>query len=99
MYGWILKCVKYTGEMPSVLNFLFDLISRVSSCRYVTGRYLPNRRRKASRYSNKPGTHQAIQSPNMEYPPASFLPVISSHFQMSVFRWAAPSNNFVPADN
>ena len=57
----------------------------------------PNRRQKASQYSNMPWTHQAIQSPDMECPLASFLPVISSHFQMSVFHWAPPSNNFAPA--
>lgn len=97
VYGWTNVKIYRWSVFRSY--FLFDLISRVSSCRFVTGRYLPHHRRKASRYSNKPWTHQAIQSPDMECPPASFLPVISSHFQMSVFRWAAPSNNFVPGDN
>ena len=44
-------------------------------------------------------THQAIQNLDMECPPESFLPVISLHFQMSVFRWAPLSNNFAPAEN
>ena len=81
-----------------LIIFVYNQSSLLSS-RSVTKRCLRHRRRKVSRYSNMPWTHQAIQNPDMECPPASFLPVISSRFQMSVFRWAPLSNNVAPTEN
>lgn len=93
--GWALWRHAYITSSKMVLQFYIFSLFVFASFSFPTG---GSHRQKASRCSNMTSIRPTFPNPNMECPPAASVPVISSHFQMSVSHWDLPSNNLTSDD-